>query len=72
VVGYGVASFAFSRFEGPGGLITPEGSVDVLYGAVGVSVLVLRAAMIVVVPGVVTYQVVGAALGATLRRTSKR
>jgi hypothetical protein len=71
VVGYGVASFAFSRFDGPGGLITPEGSVDVVYGVVGVSVLVLRVVMIVVVPGMVTYRVVGAAAGVVLRRTRR-
>lgn len=55
-IAYGVAVIALSRITDAGGLITPEGSVDLAYAIVCVAVLVLRAVMILVLPAVVAYR----------------
>ena len=67
-IAYGVAALVLSRMGNAGGLLTPEGSIDVDYGAVCVAALVLGMAVVVVLPGVVAYRVVCAAASRSFGR----
>ena len=58
VVGYGVLRAVFLHMIGSGGFATPEGVLDRGLAGFGLVVLVMRLAVLVLVPLIVTYRLV--------------
>jgi hypothetical protein len=70
LVVYGILRLVFAGVVGGGGLVTPSGSVDGGLALLGLVMLVMRFAVLAIVPLVVTYRVVWRlfALGRARRR----
>lgn len=58
VIGYLALRFCFDRVTEQGGLLSPTGDVSLGVAALGVVVIVLRLAVLFVVPAVIAYRLI--------------